>query len=87
MVIEKRVLGMVARPGSACVLEFVSFFKQNWTSARQNQMEALMVENIGSLKWWVDGGVAAGEQVSDGEEASASIGMMKARSSTPGLPM
>ena len=46
-----------------------------------------MVENVGSLKWWMAGSKVAGEVVSAGEEASLSAGMMKARCSAPGIPM
>ena len=67
--------------------EFVTFFNQNWTSARRNQMEASMVENIGNLKWWMARRKAAGEEVSAGKEASVLAGIMKVRYSAPGLPM
>ena len=67
---------MAARMWSACVQEFVTFFRRNWTLARQNQMEASIVENFGSLKWWTNGGMAAGEEVSAGEEASESAGIV-----------
>ena len=40
-----------------------------------------MVENIVSLKWWTNCGVA------EGEELSGLAGMTKTRNSTPGLPM
>ena len=79
--------GMAVRMWSACVRKFITFFRRNWTSARQNQMEASIVENVCSLKWLTDGGVAAGEEESAGEEATESAGMVKARSSAPGLPM
>ena len=70
---------MAGRTWLACVQEFVTFFGRDWTSARQNQMEASTVENIDSLKFWTNGGVAAGEEVSAGEESSDSAGMVKAR--------
>ena len=75
----KSVSGMAARTWSACVREFVTFFRRNWTSARQNQMDASTVENVGSLKWWTNCGEAAGEEV------SGSAGMMKARKSNSGV--
>ena len=76
----KSVSGMAARTWLACVQEFVTFFRRNWTSARQNQIEASTVENIGSLKWWTNCGEAAGEVA--GEEMSGLEDMMKARKST-----
>ena len=46
-----------------------------------------MVENVGSLKWFMVGSEAAGEEVSAEEEASVLAGMMKARCLALGLPM
>ena len=74
--------GMAARMWSACVQEFVTFVRRNWTSARWNQVETSMVQN-GNLKWWTNCGQAAGEAA--GEEVSGSAGMMKARKSNSGV--
>ena len=65
---------MAARTWSACVWEFVTFFRQNWTLAQRSQMEASTAKNISSLKWWTNCGETAGEAA--GEEVSGSAGMM-----------
>ena len=48
-------------------------------------MEASTVKNVGSFKWWMNCGEAAGKAA--GEEVSASAGMMKARKSNSRAPM
>ena len=63
------VPGMAARMWSAWVRDDVIFFNLNWTSALKNHMMASTVENVGSLRWWMAGGVAAGKAESAGEEA------------------
>ena len=52
---------MAARTWSAWVRDDIIFFNLNWASARRNHMVALMVENVGSLRWWMAGGMAADE--------------------------
>ena len=79
----KNVSGMAARMWSACVQEIAIFFRQNWTSAQRNQMEASTVKNVGRVKWWTNCGEAAGEAA--GEEVSWLAGLMKGRKSNSGV--
>ena len=70
--------GMAARKWSACVRAFVTLFRRNWNSVRRNQMEASMVENVCSLKWWTNwrgsrrGGVWTGKH-DEGEEFNSGV--------------
>ena len=65
----KSVSAISARTWLAWVRDDAIFFNLNWTSARRNHMVASTMENVGSLRWWMAGGVAAGEAGSVGEEA------------------